>query len=652
MSRPSDFETNKTLALGSVAVSRPASEWEPSKMSKIWQSLAGATSVALVLGMGLTVGTSARAEHPGPQPIPGPSSQTLSADGITTFVVTPEGHFQAQNNEEHPPGTNFLNNVYENIRTMSGVEMPNTLPSTPDVTYNLHDGPVFAQHIDPRSPFTELKRIIEFLKTPARANNNRDNAGLRRLSLQRQEIQTAIDILEGNPLPGMSFSGFPMLHYNGPLKYKEVQPILDNQGNVVGGNLDITQIYFDQRIEGDTALIDPNVVWNVPWTITYHVRILDEGFDDFSPAVMYFGDPRKDTPVKSDPGLDNFGMPNVMMDQSYFPMLSVGTEYTVKIKMAPGKYYNLTYLWGWRKHPPRVQVSENANKMAGGKSLRQWEIDTFGANPRASEQAKLAAIGMIGDLAPEKRMWTALRTLRGMIDNHTYNVVTARPLIEELELSYLDAKDRTRLPRGVEPDMNADITLFYVNNTIYGSREGRNGRGLSGQNSGAGANSFMGAQANFMTDWKIRPYNFKTTLLNGDHFPHGYVNVDFGGSRGWENQFQNSDPAVAINPATGEPYLPWDRGGTDEHLQATPRSPDINANPQFGSGPYFTFGRLHWWMNAGGPFGAIMVPPVNAQTGVPGIHKVDLTLNFEPSARIRMYQFDPLHHDVAVYSLH
>jgi hypothetical protein len=41
------------------------------------------------------------------------------------------------------------------------------------------------------------------------------------------------------------------------------------------------------------------------------------------------------------------------------------------VKMAPGKYYNLTYTWGWRIHPPRVQVSENALKSLGGQTLVQ-----------------------------------------------------------------------------------------------------------------------------------------------------------------------------------------------------------------------------------------------------------------------------------------
>lgn len=610
----------------------------------------------LMLGLGLIVGSSAHAQYFDPSPgeahcaqVPMDcmSMQTFDATTKTTTVVTPQGQYPAVDNQDHPPGTNFLNTIYGNARTMMGVEQVNTLPSTPTVTYNLHDGPVTARPISKKSPFTELDRIIRILEDPG--NVNADNA---KVNMHRKEIQNAIDILEGNPMNGVSFSGFPMLHYNGPLKHKTVEPIKDAAGNTIGGNVDIYMIYFGQRIESDTALLDPNLVWDVPWTITYHVKILQDGLEDFSPFVMYFGDPRVDSPIKSDPGLDNFGMPNVAMDQTYFPMLKEGTEYTVKIKMAPGKYYNLTYTWGWRIHPPRVQVTENQNKMAGGKSLLQHEQVVFGVDPRASEAAKLAAIAKIGDLAPEKRMWNVLRHWRDEIDAGTYAFDPAQVQVKELRAAYLDFADRTRLPRGVTADPDADITLFYVNNTIYGSRTGRFGRGQSGEGSNAGANSFMGAQANYMVDWKQRPYNFKVTLLNGDNFPHGYVNVDFGGSRGWENHFQNSDPTSAINPATGEPYLPWDRGGVDEHLQSTPRSADINANPQFGSGAFFTFGRVHWWMNAGGPFGAIMVPPADPVTGVPGLHKVDLTLNFEPSLRLRMYQFDPLHHDVAVYSLH
>jgi hypothetical protein len=31
---------------------------------------------------------------------------------------------------------------------------------------------------------------------------------------------------------------------------------------------------------------------------------------------------------------------------------------------------------------------------------------------------------------------------------------------------------------------------------------------------------------------------------------------------------------------------------------------------------------------------------------------VHFKYNFEPSRRLRIYQFDPLHHDVAIFSIH
>ena len=94
---------------------------------------------------------------------------------------------------------------------------------------------------------------------------------------------------------------------------------------------------------------------------------------------------------------------------------------------------------------------------------------------------------------------------------------------------------------------------------------------------------------------------------------HGYQNVDFGGTRGWENQFQ---PTVTLG----------------------------------GSGAGFTFGRAHWWINAGRDWGLIDVPP--AEGDVPGRHWVEINFESDPGRRLRMYQFDPYHHDVAIFSIH
>ena len=70
--------------------------------------------------------------------------------------------------------------------------------------------------------------------------------------------------------------------------------------------------------------------------------------------VMYFDNP------SLTPGA--MPMPHVAMDQSFFDMED-GTRTVFKIKMTKGLYYNLVYTWGWRMHPPRAQVMENATKM-------------------------------------------------------------------------------------------------------------------------------------------------------------------------------------------------------------------------------------------------------------------------------------------------
>ncbi|MGR9052066.1 MAG: hypothetical protein ACU84J_05405 [Gammaproteobacteria bacterium] len=643
--------------------------------------IAGASGLIL----GLSLSTLAYAEHPGAQPRPGPSIQTLSEDGTTTIVTTPEGHFPAQDPFAEPPGSNFLMTVYSNIFDSNGEEMPNTLPSTPDGRYNLHDGPVLTEAINQTNPSQDLDEIIDDLENVAGIENLHKSKSKKQV---KELVQRGIDILEGNPVEDRAYSGFPMLHYNGPNKIKKVIPIcqggpchdpLEPTDVVIGGNVDVEMIYWDQHIEADTAFIDPSAVQEVPWTVTYRVNILHGGMEDFSPMVMHFDQTPQHTR----------GPFHVSMDQSYFPMLQEGTRYTVKIKETKGKYYNLTYTWGWRIHPPRVQVTENALKTTpDGTTLPQHEINVFGANPMANKANKMAAIAMIGDLSPAKRMWNLFRGIDD-IDNLSKHKKELKAAVIDLRAAYLDWMDRTKLPAGVEADPNATITLFYVNNTIYGSRQG-----LQGEGSGQGPASYKGISNGSALDWTIRPYLYKVTLYNGDHFPHGYMNVDFGGSRGWENQFQFTDPttaladephtaptviegsrttlvddvlldttpnpakqALAVDPQTGEVIVtnehifPMNTGGTEEFLEQSPRNPDINADPQLGSGCFFTFGRNHAWPNAGGPWGGIMVPPVS-DDGTPGMHKVEITYNFEPSLRLRIYQFDPLHHDVAVYSLH
>ena len=116
--------------------------------------------------------------------------------------------------------------------------------------------------------------------------------------------------------------------------------------------------------------------------------------------------------------------------------------------------------------------------------------------------------------------------------------------------------------------------------------------------------------------------------------------------------------------------------------------------PIGGGGPLFTFGRNYFWIHiaGGGPipvppavrsaeafattdvesmypyykekrhvrkwenasmWGDLMDPVAETYTaeGI-GQHTVEVTFNYQPSRRLRMYQFDALHHDVSVWSVH
>lgn len=526
--------------------------------------------------------------HPCMQP---PIAATTVQVNGDTFVLKTGTTFFPQprvNPFDLPPGTNFLPSVFTDNFDVNYAEMPNTLPSTPAIPYNLHDGDPKVSRISSVSPTDDLKRIfghlLDVAGQPSKSNEDRAAA--------RASIAMAIDILEGNPIPNRVYSGLPLLHYNGPNKVKRVVPILDSSGKVAGGNVDVHQIWYDSHIEADTAFIDPSAVMEVPWTITYTVDVLTRGEDDFSPYVMY---------------TNGAELPGVGMDQSFFPMAE-GTRTVFKIKMTPGKYLSLVYTWGWRYHPPRAQVMENATKMLGGKALPQWEIDTFGPNPRQSEQAKLAAIAKLGDLSPEKRMWNALRGARAALDKGSWPEVDR--LVRTANNAFSDSQDRTRLPWGtrnrVRADQTADLTLLYANNTIYAEPSGKI--------------DHSGSLQIDYPKWKMRGTTLNVTLYNADNFEHAYQNVDFGGARGWENQFKSS---VKYG----------------------------------GSGCWFTFGRNYWWMNVpntGPPpngTATIIVPPADA-TGKPGMKKVSIQYNYEPSRRIRFYQFDPFHHDVAILSVH
>ncbi|MDT8408675.1 MAG: hypothetical protein RQ741_03650 [Wenzhouxiangellaceae bacterium] len=569
--------------------------------------------------------------HPGVVPRPGFSEMVFDTEREVFVVTTPQTVFAPSSSEDKLP-TNLCPTVYENARSMSQAEIPNTLPSTPDNPYNLHPVPRLSS-IDPRSPSDDLRTVIEALDAAVAAGE----------LPAASDLQLGLDVLEGNPID-RAYSGMPLLHYNGPNKVKKVEPIFDEQGTKIGGRVELHQVWFDGRIMGDTAFLDPSDVQDVPWTMVVHADTLNNGHEDFAPFQMYFDDPvETGMPPK----------PHIGMDMTFFPMED-GTRTTFEMKMAPGRFFNLTYYWGWRLHPPRVQVTENALKRAGmgenDRSLVEWEQVVFGADPMGSEANKLAAIAMIGDLAPAKRMWNMLREFRD-----APNLVD-EAAVDAFRDAFFDWKDRLKLPSGIEYDDDYDMNLVYLNNTLYGkARDVQDGWEQTIDFDGPGD-------------------IVRVKVLNGDYFPHAYQFVDFGGNRGWENTFHSTVE-------------------------------------EGGAGPWFTFGRTHWWpMLRPAP----MVPPAtppsdgaqamsidsvlqwsmvpdqttaasgakarskpaysmspewldfsespsvltefqqteNINGSTLGVLPLEFHMNHIPSKRLKMYQFDPLHHDVAVWSVH
>ncbi len=570
-----------------------------------------------------------------PQPRPMPSTITTSADGDVTYLTTgvfaeTDGALFPESDPDSfgPNPTNLLPTLYADACDSDGQRIPNTLPSTPENPYNLQENTVFSA-IDGRSPQDDLDAILDHLdevtsnfkdkdrddRDDRDHRKDRDSKKKKRVKLDLDKIQFAIDILEGNPVD-RAYSGFPLLHYNGPNKVKTVDPVTKT--------VTVNQIWSGGNIESDTSYIDPSNVMDEEWTVHYVVNVLNRGHEDFAPYSMVF-----------DKG---FGQANVGLDQTFFPM-EEGLRYEFDIKQVPGKIWNLTYHWGWRVHPPRVQVQENVLVPLGGRPRNFAEIAVFGPTPTASEADKLAAIDMIGDLSPAKRMWRAMRSLKqGKLKQKQIKALT-----REARNAFYDWQDRTALPSGVKADPDADVTLFYVNNTIYGH-----------------VNGYVRDSQMEMQKFKRAGDKVIVKLLNGDYYLHTYVLVDFGGSRGWENTFHNT-------LASG------------------------------GAGPWFTFGRNHFWIQT--TSGAIPIPPATrpevllgsstknhkrdksmhdsmkefkhdahssawnkiSRDGVAnkhrlldglGEHKVEVTFTYEPSPRLRMYQFDALHHDVAVWSMH
>ena len=147
--------------------------------------------------------------------------------------ITGRGHLPAEQAVHYdPPGTNFLPTVYTDMFDARGKEMPNTLPSTPTVPYNLHDGEPVVRQINPISPDGRSARRSS---SSAIAASSLDRRGSGTATTSDTGAGAGRDPARASTSwratrsANRAYSGFPLLHYNGPEKVKKVQPIKDDE---------------------------------------------------------------------------------------------------------------------------------------------------------------------------------------------------------------------------------------------------------------------------------------------------------------------------------------------------------------------------------------------------------------------------------------
>ncbi|RMF17121.1 MAG: hypothetical protein D6757_01700 [Alphaproteobacteria bacterium] len=662
------------------------------------------TPAALLASTAMVHAQSTRPFDPLPGPNTYPPAEVLSDDGVRIEINTQGTRFP----QSYPYGedatnpSNLLPTIYGNSEDSGGNEIPNTLPSTPDHPYNLHPDPVVSdlpnaleQEDDLAIIIRRLKEAVfprERLKTrktffrggvgvpadPRRGvedvtgpNAGRLPAPARRVDLN--DVQMAIDILEGNPVADRIYSGISLLNYDAGVRVSKAAP----GTNVVN----VHQVWARRNIFSDTAFIcpfdtgtpdcaDAADLREQEWIIRYTIDVSRRGHEDFAPFVTYWDNPDLRGGKR---------VPAIAFDQTFFPM-EAGKRYIFEVKMAPAKFFNLTYHWGWRIHPTRIQAIENASKIlpcvtadntgnAGQPAtsinnpmelvptnLIQCEHNVFGDNPKASEEAKVAAISMISDYSPAKRMWKAFRALRDMQGHGPRPLL--RALVREIEAAFRDWQNRAKLPRGLEPAEGFDVTMAFMNNLLYGE--------------------IPGIPENFQQRWdeyQTRGATLEVKIYNTDYFPHGYMNVDFGGARGWENTFHNTLPVGGQGP--------WFTFGRNAFMANLPglvftpaamRPEDDSIFALLSNGHYrrgysnrgrmLMGGRAHDYdarkaamLKAGyvedqyeGVAGRMDVNGVDEN----GFGERDVIIHFrhDPPQRLRFYQFDPTHHNNDIWSVH
>jgi streptogramin lyase len=271
---------------------------------------------------------------------------------------------------------------------------------------------------------------------------------------------TALDILEGERIDGKAYSGLPLLNWNSPAKVKTVP---------AGGEVTVNEARFGEHVIRDTWLLefeDPEQ----PFSITYRIAELGPGL----------GGALAPTPLLADGGEPVGGLHSAIQPLA-LPSEPTGTlessrfhpdgaaERTrraiqeVTVRMPSPRH--LHTLLDPASQPPGPTL---ASVRPATPELLAAARDAFGFSGGSPTDAeRTAAIGKLGDGAPEKLLWSDLRSL----DPDAPDFLERARTLGEQDSQLVDAmRTRSRLPSGVGADPAADVKVVLMNNEAYVSR--------------------------------------------------------------------------------------------------------------------------------------------------------------------------------------
>jgi streptogramin lyase len=352
----------------------------------------------------------------------------------------------------------------------SGATVPNT--GTGSTTAEL-DGPIeiLERLATPSSPADDDPDALAALGSPSTPEDDLA-AALDELgsaddpAVAEAAVARAIDILEGNPVPHAAYSGIPLLNWNAPAKVKTVP---------AGGVVTVRVVRYGEHILTDTSLLrfdDPTR----PFEIRY--RIAELG--------TVFGGQLTPAPLLEDGSARVGGVHSVTLPLALGAMRT-GTQESsrfhpegadeqtrqavqdITVRMPPAGMTdaildpNLRPGWGTLATPEsfatlRRATPERLSALAGA----------FGFSGDTPTRAEVrAAIGVLGDAAPEKRIWTDLTALD---PNATGFLAAATAVGREDRSLVSEMRVRTQIPAGVDVDPTADVVVTLLNDEAYVSQ--------------------------------------------------------------------------------------------------------------------------------------------------------------------------------------